>query len=145
MSNDDFSRREFLEVALAGTMAAGMGTNLFAEEKRGDIPYRTLGRTGEKVSAIGVGGYHMGIPKTEAEGIRIVRMAIDGGINFSDYELDALERVLRTGPVVQKQQNSGDHLHNKKEQRHAAEVIPDGMAMKWNFFLPGHCCERAYR
>lgn len=46
--------------------------------------YRTLGRTGEKVSAIGLGGHHIGRPKDEQEGIKIVRSAIDRGINFMD-------------------------------------------------------------
>jgi aryl-alcohol dehydrogenase-like predicted oxidoreductase len=46
--------------------------------------YRTLGRTGEKVSAIGLGGHHIGRPKDPAEGIRIVRSAIDRGITFMD-------------------------------------------------------------
>jgi aryl-alcohol dehydrogenase-like predicted oxidoreductase len=46
--------------------------------------YRTLGRTGEKVSAIGLGGFHIGIPKEEQEGIRLIRTAIDRGITFMD-------------------------------------------------------------
>src|SRR5207237_5427775 len=47
--------------------------------------YRTLGSTGEKVSAIGVGGWHLGLKHVdEALAIRIVRSAIDRGINFLD-------------------------------------------------------------
>lgn len=47
--------------------------------------YRTLGSTNERVSAIGVGGWHLGLSRvTEAESIRIVRSAIDRGINFMD-------------------------------------------------------------
>jgi aryl-alcohol dehydrogenase-like predicted oxidoreductase len=47
--------------------------------------YRTLGSTGQKVSAIGVGGYHLGLsPVDEPLAIRIVRTALDRGINFLD-------------------------------------------------------------
>jgi aryl-alcohol dehydrogenase-like predicted oxidoreductase len=46
--------------------------------------YRKLGTTGEKVSAIGLGGYHIGTPKDAQEGIRIVRSALDRGMNFLD-------------------------------------------------------------
>jgi len=47
--------------------------------------YRTLGSTGEKVSAIGVGGWHLGLSHVDEElAIRIVRSAIEGGINFLD-------------------------------------------------------------
>jgi len=49
-----------------------------------NIPYRTLGRTGEKVSVIGVGGFHLGKMDDEKESIRIVRAAMDRGINFLD-------------------------------------------------------------
>jgi hypothetical protein len=46
--------------------------------------YRILGKTGEKVSAIGLGGYHIGHPPDAADAIRIVRSAIDRGITFMD-------------------------------------------------------------
>jgi aryl-alcohol dehydrogenase-like predicted oxidoreductase len=49
-----------------------------------DMPYRVLGKTGEKVSAIGLGGYHLGHPPDPAIAVRIVRSAIDRGINFMD-------------------------------------------------------------
>ncbi len=53
------------------------------------FPYRTLGRTGERVSAIGLGGWHIGRPELpEEEAIRIVRAAVDAGINFLDNSWD---------------------------------------------------------
>ncbi len=49
------------------------------------IPYRTLGRTGERVSAIGLGGWHLGLERGEEQvSLRIIRTAIDRGINFLD-------------------------------------------------------------
>ncbi len=53
--------------------------------------YRKLGRTGERVSAIGLGGYHLGLAKDAAETVRIIRGAIDRGINFLDNCWDYLE------------------------------------------------------
>jgi aryl-alcohol dehydrogenase-like predicted oxidoreductase len=46
--------------------------------------YRTLGKTGEKVSAIGLGGYHIGHPPDPADATMIVRRAVDRGITFMD-------------------------------------------------------------
>ena len=49
------------------------------------MTYRVLGHTGEKVSAIGLGGWHLGLKHVDAAlSFRIVRGAIDGGINFMD-------------------------------------------------------------
>jgi aryl-alcohol dehydrogenase-like predicted oxidoreductase len=46
---------------------------------------RTLGSTGEKVSAIGIGGWHLGLHGVDEQlSIRIVRTAVDRGINFMD-------------------------------------------------------------
>src|SRR2546430_11369031 len=72
----------------------------------GSIPMRTLGRTGERVSAIGLGGFHLGKPDLpEAESVRIIRTAIDAGVNFLDNSWDYNEgrseirmgRALRDG------------------------------------------------
>jgi aryl-alcohol dehydrogenase-like predicted oxidoreductase len=50
-----------------------------------DVLYRKLGRTGERVSAIGVGGWHLALKGvTEKTAITIVRRALDSGINFLD-------------------------------------------------------------
>ena len=50
-----------------------------------DMPYRVLGRTGEQVSALGLGGWHLGFKDVDEHlSIRIVRSAIDRGINFMD-------------------------------------------------------------
>src|SRR5947207_9359355 len=45
---------------------------------------RQLGRTGVRVSIVGLGGYHLGLPRDEQESIRIVRRALDHGLNFLD-------------------------------------------------------------
>ena len=58
-------------------------TPLAQAESNGMI-YRTLGKTGERVSAIGLGGYHLGHPKDPNDAIRVVRSAIDRGITFLD-------------------------------------------------------------
>jgi hypothetical protein len=88
-------RRRFLGV-MAGTAAATLAV---AEEQpqtlptklerpketvHGDMRYRQLGRTGEEVSLIGLGGHHIGRQKEEKESIEIIRAAIDAGITFMD-------------------------------------------------------------
>ncbi|MGB8830494.1 MAG: aldo/keto reductase, partial [Dehalococcoidales bacterium] len=53
-----------------------------------EMPYRILGHTGEKVSVVGLGGFHVGTQKNENDSIRIIRSAIDNGINFMDNSWD---------------------------------------------------------
>ncbi len=77
------SRRRFLEIAASITAMCSLRADLWAAEERGGIPYKTFGSTGEKVSAIGLGGYHIGRAADE-ESIRIIRTAIDGGVTFLD-------------------------------------------------------------
>src|SRR2546427_6854882 len=67
------------------------------------IAMRTLGRTGERVSVIGLGGVHLGKPDLpEAESIRIIRAAIDAGVNFLDNSWDYNEgrSELRMGKAL---------------------------------------------
>ncbi len=85
-------RRDFLKSA---TAAAGVAATeqlltpiLRAEDSapsKDGMIYRTLGRTGERVSAIGLGGYHIGKAELqEEESIQLMRAAIDRGITFMD-------------------------------------------------------------
>jgi uncharacterized protein len=48
------------------------------------IPKRPLGRTGLEVSALGIGGYHLGSANSDAEATQIVNEALDAGVNFFD-------------------------------------------------------------
>jgi aryl-alcohol dehydrogenase-like predicted oxidoreductase len=56
---------------------------------KADVPYRTLGRTGERVSAIGLGGWHLSLKHVDEQlALHIVRGAIDRGITFMDNSWD---------------------------------------------------------
>src|ERR1041385_860873 len=71
-------------------------------DTRNGIPYRRLGRTGEMVSLIGVGGYHLGRQADEQETIRIVRTALDNGVNFLDncWDYNGGESEVRMGKAL---------------------------------------------
>ena len=89
-------RREAL-----GALAA-IGLTAGAQTKSNGMIYRTLGKTGEKVSAIGIGGFHIGSTADPNEGIRIVRAAVDRGINFLDncWDYHDGESELRMGRAL---------------------------------------------
>src|SRR5215831_11718725 len=75
-------RRDFLKTAAVATVVSSLGQQL--SYGADTFPYRVLGHTGEKVSLIGLGGYHLGGQADEQESIRIVRTGLDSGINFLD-------------------------------------------------------------
>src|ERR1700716_510069 len=77
------NRRSFLKSAAATTVVTSLNKK-FAHAADAPIPTRTLGRSGEKVSIVGLGGYHIGMQPDEQESIRIIRLALDSGINFLD-------------------------------------------------------------
>lgn len=54
----------------------------------GEVPRRALGRTGEMVSMVGLGGYHLGIPRSERTATKIVHAAVERGITFLDNSWD---------------------------------------------------------
>jgi predicted aldo/keto reductase-like oxidoreductase len=89
-------RRRFLQAGVASTATVVAGsmlhnasltaavppdiTNTGADE----IPRRRLGRTGEQVSIIGVGGYHLGTMSSLDDAVRLVQEAIDAGVTIFD-------------------------------------------------------------
>ncbi len=69
-----------------------------------DMPYRTLGSTGESVSCIGLGGSHLGLKHVNEElSLRIIRAAVDRGINFMDnsWDYNDGESERRMGKALQ--------------------------------------------
>lgn len=105
--NNRQSRRSFLKWAGLTGLGTALGTAWYLKQPRGQeqsatastievspapaktdlrdgMPYRALGRTGEMVSLLGIGGHHIGVASSQSESERIVHQAIDLGVNFMD-------------------------------------------------------------
>ncbi|ATB44359.1 oxidoreductase [Cystobacter fuscus] len=94
-------------------------------DTRAEMTYRTLGRTGERVSAIGLGGWHLGLPQVDEKlALRIVRAAIDRGINFMDNCWDYNEGLseLRMGKALQEGYRNKVFLMTKIDGRTKKEA-----------------------
>jgi uncharacterized protein len=106
-------RRDFVKSA-ASLTAAGIMPRMEAQTKptsrsgavtrpqSPEMVYRELGTTGEKVSAIGMGGYHIGRQASAEESIKLIRSAIDRGITFMDNCWDYNEGIseIRMGQAL---------------------------------------------
>jgi aryl-alcohol dehydrogenase-like predicted oxidoreductase len=121
----NIERREFLKgLALTGIMASAPDGSS-ADRPKQDIPYHTLGQTGERVSAIGMGGFHLAQPGVEeAESIRLVRTAIDRGINFMDNSWDYNEgqSEIRMGKALKEGYRQKVFLMTKLDGRTKQEA-----------------------
>jgi predicted aldo/keto reductase-like oxidoreductase len=73
-----------------------MGSRGVGEKVTRTVPTRPFGRTGIPVSILALGGWHLGLPRTERESTRLVHAAIDGGITFMDNAWDYNEGVSET-------------------------------------------------
>jgi aryl-alcohol dehydrogenase-like predicted oxidoreductase len=96
------SRREFLGMTAASFLMAGtLGAAAKPDQHHG-VPYRALGRTGEKVSLVGLGGYHLATQSDVTESIRVIRTGIDEGINFLDncWDYNGGESEIRMGKAL---------------------------------------------
>jgi aryl-alcohol dehydrogenase-like predicted oxidoreductase len=81
--------------------------------------YRTLGSTGENVSAIGIGGWHIGLKGVDEQlSIRIIRTAVDRGINFMDNCWDYNEGASEIRPCAK----AWDRGREKRMQGLMSEV-----------------------
>jgi predicted aldo/keto reductase-like oxidoreductase len=96
------SRRGFLGFAAASIFLAHSDQKSARLESGKGIPYRTLGRSKEKVSLIGLGGYHLGNQADPQESIRIIRTGLDEGVNFLDncWDYNGGESEIRMGNAL---------------------------------------------
>jgi aryl-alcohol dehydrogenase-like predicted oxidoreductase len=80
-----WTRRRFVQAvgALAVT-SLGQPRGRAKLPAGGVMPTRKLGRTGVEVSLLGLGGFHLGVPRDEEEAVRIVHSAMDHGVTFLD-------------------------------------------------------------
>ena len=90
------------------------------------VPQRDLGRTGEKVSAIGLGGWHIGLPHVDEKlSIRLVRSAIDAGMTFMDNSWDYNEGAseIRMGKALRDGYRGKAFLMTKIDGRSKKEAM----------------------
>jgi predicted aldo/keto reductase-like oxidoreductase len=90
-----------------------------------EMPYRVLGSTKEQVSAIGLGGWHLGLKKVdEPLGIRIIRDAIQRGINFMDncWDYNDGASEIRMGKALRHGYRSKVFLMTKIDGRSKKEA-----------------------
>jgi len=94
-------RRRFLQTAAVTTLMTSLSKKIAHAAETGSVSMRVLGRSGERVSIVGVGGYHIGVPN-EQEAIRIVRTALDNGINFLDncWDYNGGQSEVRMGKAL---------------------------------------------
>jgi predicted aldo/keto reductase-like oxidoreductase len=114
----------------ANAQDASVGALGFAPPEtidQGGMKYRILGRTGELVSLVGIGGFHLAKPggADEAEAIRIVRTAIDAGVNFCDncWDYNGGESELRMGKALRDGYRQRAYLMTKIDGRTAQSAM----------------------
>lgn len=126
MTSSEPNRRAFLHAGAAGAAALALSGGRVAAARdaftnAGDIPLRPLGKTGEMVSCMGLGGWHAGSPADEKESLRIIQRAVDEGITFMD--------------------NAWDYLDGVAEERMGKALAEGGRRDK--VFLMTKCCGRS--
>lgn len=133
-------RRDFLKTASVAASLATTGQLITPMIHAADstpntdgMIYRTLGRTGERVSAIGLGGYHLGKPDLdEAEAIRLVHQSIEHGINFLDncWDYNGGQSELRMGKALRDGYRQRAFLMTKidgREKKTATQQIEESL------------------
>lgn len=124
-------RREFVKLSLTTALVSGVSQSVFGE-KTGAMQYRTLGHTGEKVSIVGLGGYHIGMQNDVSESVRIIRTALDNGINFLDncWDYNDGQSEIRMGDALQNGYRAKAFLMTKidgRDKNTAAQQIDQSL------------------
>jgi aryl-alcohol dehydrogenase-like predicted oxidoreductase len=123
---DETSRREFMRDATIAASVAALAEQVIAQTSSAPaigLPTRELGKTGQRVSIICLGGWHIGAIKDEKEAIRVMHAAIDEGVNFFD--------------------NAWDYHDGVSEERMGKALAMDKRRAK--VFLMTKNCERDYK
>lgn len=90
-SGETLDRKSFLHylIGLTGSMVGGAKafadpSNAATSASKRSLPLRKLGAMGIELPALGVGGYHMGVPDAEHASRKLMETALEEGIRFFD-------------------------------------------------------------
>lgn len=120
----DATRRSFFQGMFGSAAAVAMAQQALAQQDSPNgLPTRRLGRTGEQVSILCLGGWHIGAVENKNEAIRIMHAAIDEGMTFFD--------------------NAWDYHDGGSEEIMGRALAPEGKRDK--VFLMTKNCERDYK
>jgi uncharacterized protein len=122
---DETTRRDFLKRAAVGATLAALTEDVLAQTSPASatgLPTRVLGRTGQRVSILALGGWHLGAIKDDADSIRLMQAALDEGITFFD--------------------NAWDYHDGRSEELMGRALAEGGRRQK--VFLMTKNCERDY-
>jgi uncharacterized protein len=125
MNKEKASRREFMQAATVLASAAALADEVLGQTSSASgtgLPTRVLGRTGERVSILCLGGWHIGAVKDDGEAIRIMHAAVGEGLTFFD--------------------NAWDYHDGRAEEIMGKALASDGRRKK--VFLMTKNCERDY-
>src|SRR5438270_7673823 len=124
-------RRDFLKSATAATVAAtipspaptAQSNTPIKRPESPDMIYREIGTTGERVSAIGMGGYHLGKQPEASQSIQLIHTGIDRGITFMDNCWDYNDGIseVRMGQALRNGYREKVFLMTKMDGRTAVE------------------------
>ena len=134
------TRRQFLKASFAGLAGISLANHSLSSDKHqstsdltevNGIPYRSFGKTRERVSLLAVGGHHIGRP-SESEGIRIIQEAIAEGVNFLDnaWEYHDGRSEERMGKALQGGRRDQVFLmtkHHGRDKKTAMKHLEDSL------------------
>jgi uncharacterized protein len=117
-------RRDFVKLGVTAVLAGRMG-RMTRADNNAEIPQRLLGHTHEKVSIVGLGGFHIGQQKDEKESIAIIRSALDRGINFLDnsWDYNGGQSEIRMGKALRDGYRQKAFLMTKIDGRDRATAM----------------------
>ncbi len=129
----NMKRRDFIQHTSAGVLVSSLASSIvlpsFAQD--GKVPTRELGRTGEQVSQLCVGGFHIGTLENQAAATRFLHEAIDLGVTFMDnaweYHSGKSEEWMGEGIKSKRDQVFLMTKHHGRDKKTAMRHLEDSL------------------
>jgi len=133
MKRYTINRRDFLRQSMAGVGVMGLAGTVHGAASETSVPLRTLGKTGQKVSMLGLGGHHIGRIRDDQESIRYIQTAIDLGVTFMDnaweYHNGRSEEIMGRALAKNKYREKAFLMtkHHGRDKKTAMQHLEDSL------------------